>query len=39
MITVPGLAADALGSFLAARMKRKFGSANAESDRAYSISS
>ena len=29
MITVPGLAADALGSFLAARMKRRFGSANA----------
>jgi len=29
MITVPGLAADALGSFLAARMTRRFGSANA----------
>ena len=29
MITVPGLAAEALGSFLAARLKRRFGSTNA----------
>ena len=29
MITVPGLAAEALGSFLAAHMKRRFGSTNA----------
>jgi len=29
MITVPGLAAEALGSSLAAHMKRRFGSTNA----------
>jgi len=29
MITVPGLAAEALGSFLGARLKRRFGSTNA----------
>jgi hypothetical protein len=29
MITVPALAAEALGSFLAARLKRRFGSTNA----------
>jgi hypothetical protein len=29
MITVPGLAAEALGSFLAASMSRRFGSTDA----------
>ena len=29
MITVPGLAAEALASFLGARLKRRFGSTNA----------